>query len=693
MAEPAITLRNGTVRFGLLGALQVTDATGASRPVRAAKQRIFLATLLLSAGATVSARKMAEALWDSPAPPNAPAVMRTYAMRLRRCLGPVGVRISSHVPGWTIALNGPCELDLTYVEQLGRVAGAAGRKADWQQASALLTEALAQWRGEPLIDVPSAAIQQREAARLSELRLQLTEARIDADLNLGRHLALIAELRRLVAEHPLREQFRVQMMLACYRSGQQAAALDAYRDAHRALASELGIAPGPGLRDMHQRVLANDPGLNRIADQIAAGGQPSSRRRSGAQSRPASGGGGYRHGLPPDLRAFTGRERHLALIMGAVARAGAGWPVRVGRSAGDETIRGVRIQTISGMPGVGKTALAVRAAHRLAEAFPDRQLFIDLHAYTQGRDAVSPAAALAELLVAVGVDAESLPADLPSRSAMWRDKIASQRVLLVLDNAASSAQVTPLVPGSGDCLVLVTSRRQLADLPILAASVGLGPLAAAEARSMFTRLVPRAREEEPRLVDELTGLTGYLPLGISMLARVYARHPSWTLADLIGETRGNLLTLSAEHASIAATLKVSWAHLDAGPRRMLAILGLYPESSIEPATAAAMADLPVEEAIWQLDELHRECLLTETGYRRYEIHDLIHAFAVAQARDLLSETEAAAARAAMVMGARSLAGRGRDALKIRRRYRANGGWNVAVTPGPTLAGGTSLACQ
>jgi DNA-binding SARP family transcriptional activator len=161
--------------------------------------------------------------------------MRTYVMRLRRCLGPVGVRIISNLPGWTIALDGPSELDLIYAEQLWRVASAASREEDWEQASSLLTEALAQWRGEPLIDVPSTAIQQ----------------------------------------HPTREQFRVQVMLARDRSGQQAAALDAYRDAHRALANDLGIPPGPGLRDMHQRVLANDPGLNRIADQNACRGQVS----------------------------------------------------------------------------------------------------------------------------------------------------------------------------------------------------------------------------------------------------------------------------------------------------------------------------------------------------------------------------------------------------------------------------------
>jgi DNA-binding SARP family transcriptional activator len=615
-----------TVRFGLLGPLQVLDAGGTAWPVRAAKLRIVLAALLLSASTPVSAEELAEALWDVSAPPNAPAVMRNYMMRLRRALGPAGARVVRRPAGWVITLAGPQELDLNEVEDMWQAARAAGGSQDWRRASSLLTEALRQWRGEPLVDVPSATLARRDADRLSELRLALTEARIDADLRLGGHGGLVAELRRLTAEHPLREHFRVQLMLACYRGGHQGAALEVYRDAHRTLADEVGVAPGPELRDMHRRILAADPDLIIESAGEVRLAQPEVGPAAGSQAA------GYRHGLPPDTVAFTGRDAELKLITH-------------GRTAGAAS-GAIAIQAITGMPGVGKTALAVHAAHRLASAFPDRQMFVDLHGHTTGRDPVDPADALAELLSAVGVEAGFLPNDLASRSALWRDKMAGQRALLVLDNAASTAQVAPLLPG-GRCLVLVTGRRQLADLPGAIIPVTLEPLPASQARNMFLRLTPCAGGKDPARVDELTELAGHLPLAISVLARVHARHPSWTLTDLIAETRDSLLTLTAEHDSVATAFAASWRHLAAGSRRMLALLGLNPWPSTDPDAAAALAGLSFDEAARQLDDLHRECLLTEMGHRRYRLHNLTRSYAAVRASTLLTAEEAKAALLAL----------------------------------------------
>jgi DNA-binding SARP family transcriptional activator/tetratricopeptide (TPR) repeat protein len=623
MAGAVVVGCERTVRFGLLGPLRVVDAAGTAWPVRAGKQRIVLAALLLSNGTAISAEELAEALWDVSAPPNASAVMRTYVMRLRRALGPAGTRVIRRAGGWAVSLGGPEELDLAEVDHLWRAARAAGESQDWRRVSALLAQALSRWRGEPLIDVPSPVLIRREAGRLGELRLQLTEARIDADLRLGGHAGVVAELRRLTAEHPLREHFRVQLMLACYRGGHQGAALEVYREAHRMLAEELGVAPGPELQEIHQRILAADPGLTVVPAGKVTLGEPVQRLPAGPEPS------GFRHGLPPDTAAFTGRDAQLELITGGRAAGAAGGGV-------------VAIQAINGMPGVGKTTLAVHAAHELAAAFPDRQMFIDLHGHTPGRDPISPADALAELLSAAGADARFLPADLASRSAMWRDKMAGQRALLVLDNAASSAQVAPLLPG-GNCLVLVTGRRQLADLPGAVVPVTLGTLPAGQARTMFVRLAPYAAGEDPALVDELTELAGHLPLAISVLARVHARHPSWTLADLIAETRDSLLALTAEHTSVAAAFTVSWRHLDSGPRRMLTKLGLHPGTSTDPHAAAALAGVTAGEAARQLDDLHRECLLTETGYRRYRLHDLTRSYAAAQAATLLTAAEADAA--------------------------------------------------
>jgi tetratricopeptide (TPR) repeat protein len=321
-----------------------------------------------------------------------------------------------------------------------------------------------------------------------------------------------------------------------------------------------------------------------------------------------------RHSLPPDTPAFTGREEELDRITAAVTQAGAAGGV-------------VAIHAIDGMPGVGKTALALHAAHQLRDRFPDRQLFIDLHAHTPGHDPSISQAALAGLLSAVGVDARYLPEDLDGRAALWRDRMAGQRALLVLDNAASSAQVAPLLPGGEGCLVLVTSRRHIGDLPGAAVPLLLETLPPDKAQEMFARLAPRAAAGSAAAVAELVKLAGYLPLAISLLARVYARHPSWTLADLTAETRASMLTLAAERNSIAAAFEVSYRYLTPGQQDFFRRLGLHPGTTIDAYAAAALAGTSLQNAAGQLDALHGEGLLTEAGYRRYGMHDLIRRYA------------------------------------------------------------------
>jgi tetratricopeptide (TPR) repeat protein len=336
-------------------------------------------------------------------------------------------------------------------------------------------------------------------------------------------------------------------------------------------------------------------------------------------------GAEMRYSLPPDTAAFTGREEELnrvsAVVTGAAGTGGV-----------------VAVHAIDGMPGAGKTALAVRAAHLLAERFPDRQLFIDLHGHTPGRRPVAPEDALAGLLAAVGVDPGLVPGDLDGRAALWRDRMAGQRALLVLDNAASSAQAAPLLPG-GQCLVLVTSRRHLGDLPGAVTPVLLDVLAPAQAAEMFTRLAPRAADR-PSDVAGVVALAGFLPLAVSLLARLFARHGSWTLADLTAETRASLLTLTAEHESVAAAFEVSYHHLDPARQRFFCLLGLHPGTTIEPYAAAALAGNNLDEATGLLDFLHGEGLLTETSYRRYGMHDLLRRYARDRAADLPGSEQA-----------------------------------------------------
>jgi tetratricopeptide (TPR) repeat protein/DNA-binding XRE family transcriptional regulator len=326
----------------------------------------------------------------------------------------------------------------------------------------------------------------------------------------------------------------------------------------------------------------------------------------GMAGTPASSAPEVRYSLPPDAAAFTGRDKELDWITTAVGGV-------------------VAIHAIDGMPGVGKTALAVHVAHRLRDRFPDRQLFVDLHGHTPGQDPVPAGAALAGLLSATGVDARYLPEDVDSRAGLWRDRMAGQRAMLVLDNAESSSQVAPLLPGGENCLVLITSRRHLGDLPGQVIPVPVEVLPPQQAQEMFLRLAPRASPGPA--VATLVELAGYLPLAISLLARVHARHPSWTLDDLMAETQARMLTMAAENNSVAAVFELSYRYLTPRRQQFLRRLGLHMGVTIDPHAAAALAGTSREDAGADLDSLHREGLLTEVGYRRYGMHDLIRRYA------------------------------------------------------------------
>ncbi len=321
-----------------------------------------------------------------------------------------------------------------------------------------------------------------------------------------------------------------------------------------------------------------------------------------------------RYSLPPDTAAFIGRDEELDHIAAAVAEAAEAGQV-------------IAIRAIDGMPGVGKTALAVRAAYRLRDQFPDRQLFINLRGHTPGRKPVLPGAALAGLLTATGVDGRYLPEDLQGRVDLWQARMADERALLVLDNASSSAQVTPLLPGGDRCLVLVTSRRHLGDLPANSVPILLGVLPPGKAKEMFLRLAPRSADGPAEAVAELVRLAGCLPLAISLLARVYARHPSWELADLIAETKASMLTMTAEKANVAAAFDVSYRYLSPGQQQLFCLLGLHPGITIDAYAAAALAGTSLHDAAGHLDDLQGEGLLTEVGYHRYAMHDLIRRYA------------------------------------------------------------------
>ena len=390
--------------------------------------------------------------------------------------------------------------------------------------------------------------------------------------------------------------------------------------------------------------------------------------------------------LPRDIAAFTGRAGELERLTAGLAGAAPGGGV-------------VGICAIGGMAGIGKTTLAVHAAHRLAGRFPDGQLFLPLHGHTPGQRPVDPADALASLLLAAGVAAQAIPAGLDARAGCWRDHLAGKKILLVLDDAAGHEQVGPLLPGTAGCLVLVTSRRRLAALED-AAVLSLDTLPPAEAAVLLARLAGR-----PDLgpadagVGEITRLCGYLPLAIGMLGRQLAHHPSWTpaglAADLAAAAVGRLELMAAENLSVAAAFDLSYRDLTAGQRRLFRRLGLHPGPDIDAYAAAALAGTSLAAARRGLEALYGQHLITEPARGRYRLHDLLreHARALAAADDPAAR-DAATEPAAGLLPAHRPGRRPAHALMVRRRkpraarpparQRAAG---VHATAGRRLAGG------
>ncbi len=326
--------------------------------------------------------------------------------------------------------------------------------------------------------------------------------------------------------------------------------------------------------------------------------------------------------LPRDIASFTGRQQELQQLAEAVASTGGV----------------VGIHAIGGMAGVGKTAFAVHAAHRLAERFPGGQIFLPLHGHTPGQQPVEPTDALASLLLTAGVPAAQIPPGLEARMALWRDRLAGQQLLLVLDDAASSEQVLPLLPGAGGSLVLVTSRRHLSALED-ATAVSLDTLPPGEAAALLVRLAGRAGlgPDDPA-VAELTRLCGYLPLAIGMLARQLHHHPAWTAAGRAAElaaARDRLELMTTENLSVAAAFNLSYADLTPGQQRLFRRLGLHPGADIDAYAAAALDGADLSAARRGLEALYDQYLIAEPTQGRYRLHDLIreHARALADRLD------------------------------------------------------------
>ncbi|HEY1914635.1 MAG TPA: BTAD domain-containing putative transcriptional regulator [Streptosporangiaceae bacterium] len=618
--------------FGVLGPLSVRDGTRVV-PVSAPRQRVLLAALLLSAGRVVSLDALAELLWDGQPPAGARGALHSAVQRLRSTLGPAGADLIETRPPGYLFRAGDGEIDVRAFGVLAERGYAAAGAGAWPQAAGLLREALALWRGEPLADVPSKLLRDREVPPLEDLRLQALTARIDADLHLGRHGEIVAELRQLAAAHPLHEQFHAQLMLSLYRVGRPADALAAYQDVRRILADELGIDPGPDLRSLHQRILAADGGLQSDAPATAA--EPPAPEAGLPDPRPATPRDTViPRQLPAGTRHFAGRGEALKALTELADEAAGSSHATV-------------ISVIDGPAGIGKTALALHFAHQVAERFPDGQLYVNLRGYDPAGPPVTPAEAVRLFLDALSVPAARIPAGLEAQAGLYRSLLAGQRMLVLLDNARDDDQVRPLLPASPGCLVIVTSRGQLASLVTAegALPLTLDVLGDTEAHELLTRrLGPERVGADPDATGELIRLCARLPLALSIAAARTSGRAGLSLAGLTADLRdasGRLDALDAGHTTANARAVFSWSYqqLDSAAARLFRLIGLHPGPDISAAAAASLAGLTPTEGRRRLGELTRAHLIAEHAPGRFTCHDLLRAYAAELTRSADGGTE------------------------------------------------------
>jgi len=693
---PGVVLRVGVL--GPVTAWYGQDELHVGQP----RQQAVLGILAMRANRVISRAELVDAVWGQDPPASAEGGIYTYVAGLRRIIepgrslrGPGRVLVSSGA-GYVLHLV-PGQPDAVAFEQQLVRARQLRRSGEPAGAVTALEGALGLWRGVAFAGVPG-PFAETERARLTELRSTAAEERADVLLALGRHSEVVPDLTAMVADHPLRERMRGLLMIALYRAGRQAEALRVFADGRRMLADELGIDPGSDLSRIHQQVLASDPALNLPATAgraVAAGHEdhrgggepraangergrdgaaasrprrqdattgprgsdgsslPGSQAGPGSQVGPGSGatsswagGSGFPvpAQLPLDAQGFSGRQEELATLHAMLPPA---------RPAGPD--EPVPVVIVSGTAGVGKTALAIHFGRQVAKRFPDGQLYVNLRGRDPGTPPVEPGEALRFFLDAFGVPPHRIVASTEERAALYRSLVDGKRMLIVLDNASNAAQVRPLLPGSPGCLVVVTSRNQMAGLVAAegAALVTLDVLSDAEAHEMLARRLGRERvAAEPEAADEIIGACARLPLALSIaVGRAAAGSPGRArrpLAELAAELRDAQSRLDALEEGDAATdvrAVLSWSYDQLSPAaaRMFRLLGLHPGPDISLSAAASLAGISRAEAGTALRELVRTHMVTERPGGRFTFHGLLRVYAADQAErhDAAAERDAA----------------------------------------------------
>ncbi|MBV9382888.1 MAG: tetratricopeptide repeat protein [Streptosporangiaceae bacterium] len=617
----------GDLNFRVLGPVEVIR-NGRVVPLGRGTLRDLLAALIVSPNQIVSAETLTETVWCARPPAHPRATLQSAIARLRRMIG--GDRIETLPSGYRFRAEA-ADLDLLAFERLLRT---ADQERTAEDALAALTEAVGLWRGAPLENVVSPALLNSAAPRLTQLYLNACEKWASLCLRTGGHDAVVARLTPLVEAHPFREGMIEQLMLALYRGGRQADAIAAYEALRRSLSEDMGIDPSPPLRDLHLKILRADPALD------------DEQHKAGRAPRPAPGSvqpdpirspppAVVPRQLPRDLPDFCGREADMKRLTDLLIRT-------------DSVPGETPVVVISGKGGIGKTALAIQAAHRLSAAFCDGQLLANLRG---GGPRPAPAASvLASFLRALGVTGSAVPRSIEDRIAMFRSLTADRRLLIVLDNAAGERQVRSLLPASASCAVIITSRTRMAGLAGTRV-INLDVLDDGHAVDLLGTIIgPERVAAEPNEARLLVSLCGGLPLALRIVGVRLAAKAHWPLATLIGrlnDQRRRLNELTYGDLDVRATFALSYEALDEPAKAMLRRLSLLDAPDFPAWAGAALLDIGPGEAADICERLVDAQLLDPVARQqgdgiRYEFHDLVRAFA----EELAYAAESDAARTA-----------------------------------------------
>lgn len=606
-------VQNAGIKFEVLGPLRAWR-DGAALPLGPVQQRVVLAVLLLHTNRPIGRQQIIDAVWGTAHPTHAVNLLQRHVSSLRRVLEPQrSARAASDRVVWTdggyLFTVASGNLDLEQFDSSVSLARAARVAGDLPKAASALHAALQLWRG-PACDGLISPYLDAQREQLAERRISALEERIDLDLALGNHLDVIAELRALVAEYPLRERLRGLLMSALYRSGRQADALAAYQDARRQLRDEVGVAPAAPLQRLQQQILAADPDL---APPAPAGPITVSAVTPAREHIPMPAQ------LPRDLSTFVGRAAELHHLNSLI-------------NAGADP-EGPVVTALHGMAGVGKTALAVHWAHQIRDRFSDGQVYLNLRGHDPTEPLMDPGEALRTVLEAFSVPASQIPAGLEARAALYRSVLSGQQVLIVLDNVHDAEQVRPLLPGSAGCRVLLTSRNQLTSLAAIdgAQLLGIEPLSDSDAQALLARRLGTHRvAREAAAVEQIVQACAGLPLALSVVAaRAVPDFPLSVVADRLRAAQGRLDAFDGgdETANLRSLLAASYRYLSPAAARLFRLLPLLPGPDFASCVVAGLAGIGLSDVDSPLCELRRANLINETKPGLYAMHELHRAYA------------------------------------------------------------------